>query len=222
MSFRSLLQFDRRWAGDRLLAGVDEAGRGALAGPVVAAAVMLPRNDRRRMRADGPLGKVKDSKLLRPESREVLYEKIVSVALAWSVGRADPAEIDEINILQASLVAMRRAVDGLRTRPEVVLVDGLHVPPAVGVETRAAVEADGRSLSVACASIVAKVTRDRHMRELGRSDPRFGWVSNKGYATAEHRRALVALGGTSLHRTTFLRNLDAWCQQELFEEGKTR
>jgi len=174
-------------------AGVDEAGRGPLAGPVVAAAVIL---DRRRV----PRG-IDDSKKLAEEARETLYERIVRVA-GWGVGVVDVEEIDRINIYHATMLAMSRAVDALGVDPAMVLVDG-NALPKWRHKAQAIVSGDALSRSIAAASIVAKVTRDRLMREYDLAYPGYGWRQNKGYGTAEHRAALIELGPTPLHRRSF-------------------
>ncbi|HET8612488.1 MAG TPA: ribonuclease HII [Sphingomonas sp.] len=173
--------------------GVDEAGRGPLAGPVVAAAVVL---DRRRF-ARG----IDDSKKLDQAARESLYARITRSA-AWGVGIVDVEEIDRINIFHATMLAMARAVEALGIEPAMVLVDGNALPkwrhPA-----RAIVSGDALCRSIAAASIIAKVTRDRLMAEYDALHPGYGWRNNKGYATPEHREALLRLGPTPLHRRSF-------------------
>jgi len=175
------------------VAGLDEAGRGPWAGPVVAAAVIL---DRCRI----PSG-IHDSKLLRPEVREDLYEQL-SLCAIWSIGVAEVEEIDQLNILGATKLAMQRAVRALVVVPDVVLVDG-NQPPSLPCQTVAIVGGDARSVSIAAASIFAKVTRDRMMRTLAQLHPGYGWERNKGYSTAEHLRALLHLGATPQHRRSF-------------------
>ncbi len=174
-------------------AGVDEAGRGPLAGPVVAAAVVL---DRRRV----PHG-IDDSKKLGEAAREALYTKITRVA-GWGVGIVDVEEIDRLNIYHATMLAMSRAVDALGFDPGMVLVDGNALPkwrhPATAI-----VSGDALSRSIAAASIIAKVTRDRMMIEHDAAFPGYGWRQNKGYGTVQHREALVRLGPTPLHRRSF-------------------
>lgn len=174
-------------------AGVDEAGRGPLAGPVVAAAVIL---DRRRV----PHG-IDDSKKLDEKAREALYARIVG-AHGWGVGIVEVDEIDRINIYHATMLAMTRAVDALGVEPGMVLVDG-NALPKWRYPARAIVSGDALSRSIAAASIVAKVTRDRMMCDYDLSYPGYGWRQNKGYGTAEHRAALLALGPTPLHRRSF-------------------
>ena len=176
--------------------GVDEAGRGPLAGPVVAAAVRLGP------RPHPSLTPVRDSKLLSPAKRAVLFERIREAALGVSVGWAHPREIEATDILEATLSAMRRAV--LRLRPEaLVLVDGPRPIPGLGRRQLAVVDGDARSLAVACASVVAKVVRDRWMERLDRRYPGYGLALHKGYGTAAHEEALVRLGPSPAHRRTF-------------------
>jgi ribonuclease HII len=183
------------------LAGVDEAGRGPLAGPVVAAAVILDR-------ARFPRG-IDDSKKLTAEERDSLFRRIMAQAICVGVGIADVEEIDRLNIYHAAHLAMIRAVANLECPPAMVLVDGNRLPkwewPA-----RAIVEGDGKCRSIAAASIIAKVTRDRIMRQHHEAHPGYGWASNKGYATPDHRAALDRLGPTPLHRRSFAPVAAAW------------
>ncbi len=184
-----------RACGFERIAGVDEAGRGALAGPVVAAAVLLPYNCH--------IVGVRDSKLVAEPERERLYGEITACALAWSVGIIDNAEIDRINILQATFQAMRLAVRGLAPSPDYVLIDGRDAVD-VGTPCRAIVGGDGLCVSIAAASIVAKVTRDRLMRAHHEHLPQYGFARHKGYGTAVHRKAIIEHGPTALHRLSFL------------------
>ena len=183
-----------RASGAREVAGVDEAGRGPLAGPVTAAAVVLDASAL-------PSG-INDSKKLGPKARIRLLEEIKASAKV-SVAHASVEEIDRLNILRASLLAMERAVAGLRGTPCHVLVDGKVVPGALGCEATAIVKGDARSLSIAAASIMAKVTRDRIMEDLAREYPGYGWERNAGYPTKAHRDALAELGVTPHHRRSF-------------------
>jgi ribonuclease HII len=176
-----------------LVAGVDEAGRGPWAGPVVAAAVIL---DPERI-PDG----IDDSKALAPEEREEVYERIVATA-QFSVAIAPVARIDRVNILNATLWAMRRAVTALERRPRVVFVDG-NQSPRLRCATRMVVGGDATCLSIAAASIVAKVTRDRLMVDLARELPGYGFERHKGYGTPEHQEALTRLGASAHHRRSF-------------------
>jgi len=176
------------------VAGCDEVGRGCLAGPVVAAAVVL--------HPDRHIAGVCDSKAVPAAERERLYERIVVDAVAWSVAWAEPDEIDRINIHQASLRAMQRAVLGLAPLPDVVLVDAFRVPD-LPMAQRGVLHGDRRCSAIAAASIVAKVTRDRQMLELHGRDPRYGFDRHKGYATADHLDAVARFGYSEMHRRTF-------------------
>lgn len=193
------LTLERRAGG--LVAGVDEAGRGPLAGPVVAAAVIFhadpPRSLARR---------IDDSKTLSAGAREAIDAELRRLAarggLAFAVAAACVGTIDRINILQATFLAMRRAVARLPVAPSLVLVDGNQMP-AFGCPAQALVGGDGRSLSIAAASILAKVTRDRLMERLDRRYPAFGWAGNKGYGTAQHLQAIARVGPSPHHRLSF-------------------
>jgi ribonuclease HII len=176
------------------VAGVDEVGRGCLAGPVVAAAVVL--------HPDRHIPGVCDSKTVPAQERERLFERIVKHAVAWAVASADPREIDHINIHQASLQAMRRAVLGLAPLPDIVLVDAFRVPD-LPMAQRGVPHGDRRCSAIAAASIVAKVTRDRDMRLLHDVDPRYGFDRHKGYATADHLEAVARFGYSEAHRRSF-------------------
>ncbi len=176
------------------VAGVDEAGRGPLAGDVVAAAVIL---DPQR-----PISGLNDSKKLSARARESAFERILENALCYSLGRATAAEIDALNILQASLLAMSRAVEGLRLSPGLVYVDGLHCPRWPYSAT-AVVKGDSRVDCIAAASILAKVTRDREMQALEASHPGYGFAVHKGYPTVAHLRALARLGPSPVHRMSY-------------------
>jgi ribonuclease HII len=192
---RDLLEYERRFWGRGLsVAGVDEAGRGPLAGPVVAAAVVLPAG----LCIEG----ADDSKALGAEVREELHDQIWSAALAVGVGAASAREIDRRNILRATTVAMRRALGRLAVPPDHVVVDGLPVKH-LGLEHEAVVDGDALIHSIACASIVAKVVRDRLMHRLALRYPGYAWEKNVGYGTAEHRAAIDELGVTPHHRLTF-------------------
>jgi ribonuclease HII len=179
---------------DLLIAGVDEAGRGPLAGPVCAAAAIL---DPQR-----PIAGIGDSKKILPARRDALEIEIKSRALAWSVAFASVDEIDRLNILHATLLAMRRAVDGLKLRPGLVLVDGNRAP-ACGCEVRTIVGGDGSVPAIGAASILAKVARDRLMQELDLRYPGYGFAGHKGYPTLAHREALRRLGPCPEHRRSF-------------------
>ena len=176
------------------VAGVDEVGRGCLAGPVVAAAVVL--------HPDRHVAGVSDSKAVPAEERELLYEQITRCAVAWAVGGADPLEIDRINIHQASLRAMQRAILALAPLPDIVLVDAFRVPD-LPMAQRGVAHGDRRCSAIAAASIIAKVTRDRQMRDLHVRDPRYGFDRHKGYATADHLDAVARYGYSDVHRRSF-------------------
>ena len=179
------------------VAGIDEAGRGPLAGPVVAAAVILDE----RALPDDLACRIDDSKAVAREERAELFALLPLYALI-GVGEASVEEIDALNILQATLLAMRRAVERLPVKPAVALVDG-NRPPELPCAVRTVVAGDSLSLSIAAASIVAKVTRDRVMAELARAHPGYGWEHNAGYGTAEHHQGIVRLGVTAHHRRSF-------------------
>ncbi|MEA3385312.1 MAG: ribonuclease HII [Thermodesulfobacteriota bacterium] len=191
-----LLYFERSlWDHDlNPVAGLDEVGRGCLAGPVVAAAVILS--------PDIHLSGIRDSKALSPKQREILNRAIREKALAVSVAQVESAEIDRINILRASLKAMAQAVDNLDLRPRALLIDGNQSIPHT-LPQKTLVKGDQRSLSVAAASIVAKVFRDNLMEEMHRNYPCYNFASNKGYATLEHREAIKLYGCCPIHRRTF-------------------
>jgi len=176
------------------VAGVDEVGRGCLAGPVVAAAVVL--------HPDRHIPGVCDSKAVQAAERERLYDRIVKHAITWAVAAADPREIDRINIHQASLRAMQRAVLALAPLPDIVLVDAFRIPE-IPMAQRGVLHGDRRCSAIAAASIVAKVTRDRQMLELHGLDPRYGFDRHKGYATADHLDAVARFGYSDVHRRSF-------------------
>lgn len=195
---RAMARFERSLLGHdaRSAAGVDEAGRGALAGPVIAAAVMLPD--------DAVIPGLDDSKRLTPARRDVLYERITAIATAVGVGRSDPAAIDAVNIRRANLLAMKEAVEALSPPPGHLLVDGIDVIDWRGPQTTV-VGGDARSLSIAAASVIAKVTRDRIMIACDPDFPEYGFARHKGYGTAAHLAALEAHGPSAVHRRSFLR-----------------
>lgn len=197
MRLRKFLQAEQAplvWDTPGLVAGVDEAGRGPLAGPVVAAAVIL---DELR-----PIKGLADSKVLTAARREKLYDEIRAKALCCSIAMATAAEIDEINILQATMLAMKRAVEGLRLKPAKVLVDGNRIPTLV-IVAEAIVGGDALVPSISAASILAKVWRDRWCAEFHESYPQYGFASHKGYSTAEHLAALKLHGACPQHRRSF-------------------
>lgn len=180
---------------DGPVAGIDEVGRGPLAGPVHAAAVIL--NPRKL-----PKG-IDDSKAMSEAKRDAAFDEIMRKALAVGIGMASVEEIDGINILQATMLAMTRAVDALAVRPVFALVDGNRVPAGLTCPAQAVIKGDAKVLSIAAASIIAKVTRDRLMNELDIAFPGYHWAKNKGYGTADHMEALIRLGATPHHRTSF-------------------
>lgn len=185
--------FECLYQGD-LLAGVDEVGRGPLAGDVVAAAVILD--------PAAPIEGLNDSKKLTEKKRERLFDEIKEKALSWSLGRASVAEIDELNILHASLLAMKRAVDSLPVTPEYALIDGNKCPD-ISVRCEYVVKGDSRVAAISAASILAKVTRDREMVALDQQFPEYGFAGHKGYPTAVHMKALKEHGVTNIHRRSF-------------------
>lgn len=192
------LENQARSEGFRLICGIDEAGRGPLAGPVFAAAVILPEgyeND-----------DIIDSKKVRPERRESLYDIIIQNALDYSIASASALEIDTLNILKATLLAMRRALNGLTIKPDLALVDGNQDPGFV-VETRTVIKGDSKVQMIAAASILAKVSRDRYMLKLDQKYPMYDFARHKGYGTKQHYSLLREHGVSDVHRLTFLRNL---------------
>ena len=176
-------------------AGCDEAGRGCLAGSVYAAAVILPE--------DYVNDALNDSKQLTAKRRYELRDEIERDALAWAVGIVTPSEIDEINILNASILAMHRALDGLKLRPEAIIVDGNRFKPYNFIPYTTVVKGDGKYLSIAAASILAKTYRDDYMDRLALEYPQYDWIDNKGYPTRKHRQAIAEYGITEFHRKTF-------------------
>ena len=179
----------------RIEAGCDEAGRGCLAGPVTAAAVILPENFSNDV--------LNDSKQLTERQRDALRPIIEREAVAWAVAFVSPQEIDEINILKASFLAMHRAVAALKVRPEALLIDGNRFTPYAGIPHTCIVKGDGKMMSIAAASVLAKTHRDEYMRRIATEYPQYGWDGNKGYPTKAHRAAIAAYGTTPHHRLTF-------------------
>lgn len=179
----------------RVEAGCDEAGRGCLAGPVTAAAVILP--------ADFSNELLNDSKQLTEHQRDILRPIIEREALAWAVAFVSPQEIDEINILRASFVAMHRALDQLKLRPEALLIDGNRFIPYQEIPHTCIVKGDGKMMSIAAASILAKTHRDEYMRNIAKDFPQYDWGKNKGYPTKAHRAAIAEFGTTPHHRLSF-------------------
>ena len=192
--------FDKKYHlnGKKILAGTDEAGRGPLAGPVVAAAVILPQ--------DFYDDRINDSKKLPEQLRNELFAVINNNAISFSYTVISQSKIDDINILQASLLAMKKSVQKLKVQPDIILVDGnksfYHKAEVVPI-----VKGDSKSLSIAAASIIAKVVRDRIMTRLAKKYPMYGWLTNKGYPTKEHINAILKYGACSIHRETFLKKI---------------
>ena len=181
-------------SGYKQIAGIDEAGRGALAGPVIAAAVILPTHCN--------INGLRDSKQLSPKQRAHLFDEIHNVAVSIGIGSADHRVIDRLNILEATLLAMQEAVGKLTPPPDYLLVDGLDLPE-VDIVGEAIPKGDNRSYSIAAASIIAKVTRDRLMVELDLIYPNYGFSRHKGYPTSQHRQAIAQFGASDIHRRTF-------------------
>lgn len=176
-------------------AGCDEAGRGCLAGPVVAAAVILPPNYSHQL--------LNDSKKLSEKQRLLLKEDIIADAVAWAVTFVDNIEIDEVNILNASFLAMNRSVEKLKTQPELLLIDGNRYKPHNEIPFECIIKGDGKYLSIAAASILAKTFRDEYMGKLSLDFPQYQWQKNKGYPTKAHRLAIAEIGLTDYHRKSF-------------------
>jgi ribonuclease HII len=183
------------WEGDEIVAGCDEAGRGCLAGPVVAAAVILPKS------IDLPY--LTDSKKLSKAKRIALFEPIKKQAIAWGVGIVTAEEIDEINILNASFLAMHRAVDQLTKKPELLLIDGNRFNAYKNIPHQCVIKGDSKYLSIAAASILAKTHRDWIMEEAHLHHPEYQWNKNKGYPTKSHRNGIISHGSCDFHRKTF-------------------
>lgn len=192
-----MLKYERElWkSGADYICGVDEVGRGPLAGPVVTAAVILPKGF-------NLLG-VDDSKKLSPKKRDELFDQIKEAAVAWAIGRREPECIDEINILEATKEAMLDAIENLSVRPDHVLIDAVHLKKLTIPQT-SIIKGDANSVSIAAASIIAKVTRDREMVEMSKIYPGYAFESNKGYGTKAHYEGLKAQGPCPIHRKTFL------------------
>ena len=179
----------------RIEAGCDEAGRGCLAGPVTAAAVILPPHFSNDL--------INDSKQLTEHQRDALRPIIEREAVAWAVAMIDPAEIDRINILNASILAMHRAIDQLKVRPEALLIDGNRFKPYPGIPHTTIVKGDSKMMCIAAASILAKTHRDEYMRRIASEYPQYGWDKNKGYPTRGHRAAIAEFGTSPYHRMSF-------------------
>ncbi|MCR5778705.1 MAG: ribonuclease HII [Lachnospiraceae bacterium] len=190
-----MFSYERECGEDLLICGIDEVGRGPLAGPVVAGAVILPK--------DCDILYINDSKKLSEKKREIIAEEIKEKCVAYALGRSEVELIDEINILQATYSAMREAIKNLGIKPDILLNDAVTIP-AVDIKQIPIIKGDAKSASIAAASIVAKVTRDKLMVEYDSIYPGYGFAKNKGYGTAEHIAALKTLGPTPIHRRTFI------------------
>lgn len=190
-------EYERKYEKCRYICGIDEVGRGPLAGPVVAAAVILPK--------DVDIYYLNDSKQLSEKKREALYAEIMEKAIAVGIGFADEAVIDDINILQADYVAMRIAISKLKVVPDILLNDAVTIPE-ITIPQEPIIKGDAKSVSIAAASIVAKVTRDRFMVEMDKEYPGYGFASNKGYGSAAHIAAIKEMGPCKIHRRSFIGN----------------
>lgn len=197
LRIESLMVFEHEYEGYGLIAGIDEVGRGPLAGPVMAGAVILPK--------DHPILYLNDSKKLTEKKREELYDVIMKEAVAVGIGMASEARIDEINILNATYEAMREAIGKLAPQPDILLNDAVKIP-GVSIRQVPIIKGDAKSVSIAAASIVAKVTRDRLMAEYEKIYPGYGFAKNKGYGTAEHIAAIKEMGPCPIHRRSFIKN----------------
>lgn len=180
------------------ICGIDEAGRGPLAGPVVVGAVILPKNSF--------IEGVNDSKKVSEKKRELVYEKIIEEAISYSVGIVDQKTIDEINILNATKLGVKLALKGLKTKPEIIMVDALNNMDTLGIPYISVIKGDAKNYCIAAASIIAKVTRDRIMREWDEVYPDYGFAKHKGYGTAEHIKVIKEKGPCILHRKSFIKN----------------
>ncbi|MCL2627559.1 MAG: ribonuclease HII [Oscillospiraceae bacterium] len=184
--------------GYKIICGVDEAGRGSLVGAVFAAAVILPN--------DTPIKGIDDSKKLSAETRQRLYDEIINIALAYSIASADNNEIDEVNILNATYLAMNRAIEGLKIKPDISLIDG-NRNSGIKHTNKCIIGGDGKSISIAAASILAKVSRDRYIMELAKDYPQYSFEKHKGYGTKLHYEKLREFGASDIHRVTFLKKV---------------
>lgn len=191
-------EFERKYSDCEFICGIDEVGRGPLAGPVMAGAVVLPK--------DCEILYINDSKKLSEKKREELALEIKEKAIAWAIGVSDHKRIDEINILQATYEAMRQAIGKLSVKPDILLNDAVNIP-LVDIKQVGIVKGDAKSVSIAAASIIAKVERDHFMMEMDEKYPGYGFASNKGYGSKEHIEAIGRLGATPIHRETFITNI---------------
>ena len=196
----TMLEFEKKYLamGKKYIAGVDEVGRGPLAGPVVVACVVMPLGD------EDIIQGVNDSKKVSEKNREILYDKIMQKAISCKIEWADEKVIDEINILQVTKSCMQRAIEGMEISPDVVLIDAVNLDCKYPIEP--IIKGDAKSYSIACASIVAKVTRDRYMVEMSEKYPQYDFASNKGYGSAKHIEALKSVGACPIHRKSFIKN----------------
>lgn len=194
---RIMKQFEDEYRVYGTICGIDEAGRGPLCGPVVAGAVIMPK--------EYDILYINDSKKLSDKKREEVYEQIVNTAISWAVGIVSPARIDEINILQATYEAMREAIQKLSIVPDILLNDAVTIPK-VDIKQVPIIKGDAKSQSIAAASIIAKVTRDHMMEEYDRIYPEYGFAKHKGYGTAAHIAAIKEFGPSPIHRRTFIKN----------------
>ena len=194
---KTMSVYEEQYASCSYICGIDEVGRGPLAGPVVAGAVILPK--------DHMILYLNDSKKLSEKKRELLYDEIMEHAVATGIGMVGPARIDEINILQATYEAMRMAIENLQVKPDVLLNDAVTIPE-VEIPQVPIIKGDAKSISIAAASIIAKVTRDRLMKEYDQVIPGYDFAGNKGYGTKAHLEGLRRLGPSPIHRRTFIRN----------------
>lgn len=191
----AMMEYERKYSEFKYICGIDEAGRGPLAGPVVAGAVILPANCY--------IEYLNDSKKVSEKRRELLFNEIKEKALAYGVGVVSPEVIDDINILEATYLAMKQAIDSLSVRPQMLLVDAVHIP-GVGIPQAGIIKGDAKSVSIAAASIIAKVTRDRMMRDYDSLYPEYGFAGHKGYGTKQHYEALRRFGKCPIHRNSFV------------------
>jgi len=185
----------KHFPSDKIIAGCDEAGRGCLAGPVVAAAVILPKNFKNKI--------LNDSKKLSEKKRNLLRPIIEKQAITWAIGIVSPTEIDKINILNASFLAMHRAIENLAAKAELLIIDGNRFNPYPEIPHECIIKGDGKFMSIAAASVLAKTYRDDIMKELDLQFSDYHWKNNKGYPTKEHRKAIAEIGANKHHRKTF-------------------
>lgn len=196
----TMLEYEKKYLaeGAKYIAGVDEVGRGPLAGPVVVASVIMPLND------EDIIQGVNDSKKVSEKNRELFFEKIKEKAIAYRIEWADEKIIDEINILQATKRCMTNAVNNLEVAPDIVLIDAVN--PDCNYPVEAIIKGDAKSYTIACASILAKVTRDRYMRDMDKIYPQYGFADNKGYGSQKHIEALKSTGPCPIHRRSFIKH----------------